>query len=377
MYPIIRSSCPLDDAEISFVRFDVPHQGLRERLKESLAECDSVFGLQTAVRQTFFISPATSAAEIATVVNEAYGENTPPTTYVRQTPADGHAVSCELWTLAGKFPILHTPHLALATPPSAAWGFIGGTTASPTVSGGESVGRLLRQVQGELRAVGLDFQRIVRTWFYIGGILEPMEGGTCYDSFNAARNEFYRDKWNDLVRSPASTGIGTDARDVVFEGLVVLPKTAALQTCWLDNPLQTPPYLYDIACARTAKPSFSRAAALRFAHATLTFISGAASIRGSVVIHEGDAAAQTEATVENIAALLPGEGLAGLRQLRVYIKRPEDVAAVRAVCRARLPDVPCAWLIGDVCRRECLVEIEGVHFAANVFDKAAGDGEDA
>ena len=49
-----------------------------------------------------------------------------------------------------------------------------------------------------------------------------------------------------------------------------------------------------------------------------------------------------------------------LMQFRVYVKRPEDVEAVRACCLDRFPDVPHTYLVADICWPECLVEIEGV-----------------
>jgi hypothetical protein len=51
---------------------------------------------------------------------------------------------------------------------------------------------------------------------------------------------------------------------------------------------------------------------------------------------------------------------------RVYIKRPEDFPAVRTVCEQRLGELPTIYAIGDVCRPELLVEIEGIAFSSKV-----------
>jgi enamine deaminase RidA (YjgF/YER057c/UK114 family) len=103
-----------------------------------------------------------------------------------------------------------------------------------------------------------------------------------------------------------------------------------------------------------------------------TFISGTASITCSETQFAGDADRQTHQTLDNIAALIsednfrqhgaPGLG-GGLEQLalaRVYIKRREDYAAVKAVCQARLGELPTIYAIADVCRPDLLVEIEGI-----------------
>ena len=108
---------------------------------------------------------------------------------------------------------------------------------------------------------------------------------------------------------------------------------------------------------------------------TTIFVSGTASITASETRHVGDAAGQTGETLDNIAALisednlqqhnLPGLGAAldGLGLVRVYIKRAEDYPAVRAVCEQRLGELPTIYAIGDVCRPELLVEIEGIAFS--------------
>jgi len=76
--------------------------------------------------------------------------------------------------------------------------------------------------------------------------------------------------------------------------------------------------------------------------------------------------------LDNIADLIDGQNLAshgipgfacGLNNLecvRVYVKRPAELEAIRQVCERRLPEVPMLYTIADVCRPELLVEIEGV-----------------
>ena len=367
MGPVISRTLPVGDAVITFVTFDLPKHNLRAGLSAALSECDRVVGLENIARQTFFLSDDVDALELAGVVERAYGRPTPVTSYVNQCPADGHAVSCELWAFSTLSPLRRTPHVTWATTSDATWGFVGGmaTSRDEPLAGG--VERMLKDVQCDLRSGGLEFEQMVRTWYYIGGLLRSGDDGLRYEQFNASRNEFYRDKWPDLCRTPASTGIGMDAGQVVFEGLVVRPHAEAVDVAWLDNPLQTPPYLYDIQTKQNRKPSFSRAAAVRVADTALTFISGTASIRCSEVIHPDDPVAQTEATLENIAALVGGETLRDLQQFRVYIKQREDLNAIRDCCRACLPDAPCVYTIADVCKPDCLVEIEGVHVTTNVL----------
>jgi enamine deaminase RidA (YjgF/YER057c/UK114 family) len=155
----------------------------------------------------------------------------------------------------------------------------------------------------------------------------------------------------------------------------------------LENPRQTA--AYDYAARYSPKsPKFCRAMAVSCGQYTTTFVSGTASITASETRHIGDAAAQTDETLENIAALisednlsrhgLPGLGttLEGLGLVRVYIKHAEDYPAVRAVCEQRLGELPTIYAIGDVCRPDLLVELEGIAFSRKA-PAAVGDGSPA
>ena len=89
-----------------------------------------------------------------------------------------------------------------------------------------------------------------------------------------------------------------------------------------------------------------------------------------------DVQRQTVQTLDNIAALigednfrrhgLPGLGntLDNLALVRVYVKRQEDYRQARAVCEARLGELPTIYAVADICRPELLVEIEGIAFSA-------------
>ncbi len=106
-----------------------------------------------------------------------------------------------------------------------------------------------------------------------------------------------------------------------------------------------------------------------------TFISGTASITASESRHDDSVERQTHQTIENIEALIAADsfrrhGLSGSGQrstdlavARVYVKRQEDHDAVRAICRARFGELPTIYVVGDICRPELLVEIEGIAFS--------------
>ncbi|MGA2618923.1 MAG: hypothetical protein ABSF26_15035, partial [Thermoguttaceae bacterium] len=151
----------------------------------------------------------------------------------------------------------------------------------------------------------------------------------------------------------------------------------------LENPRQTA--AFDYADHYSPKsPKFCRAMALSCGNYATIFVSGTASITDSETWHVGDAVAQTHETLDNIAALiceenlcyhgLPGLGasLDGLGLVRVYIKRAEDYASVRAACEKRLGELPTICAMADVCRPELLVEIEGIAFSRRGSGLLAG-----
>ncbi len=108
------------------------------------------------------------------------------------------------------------------------------------------------------------------------------------------------------------------------------------------------------------------------------FISGTASITTSETRHIDDVKRQTHETLDNIGTLISsdnfrGHGFAGLGATledlafaRVYLKRHDDYAVVRAICLERMGDLPMIYVVCDLCRPELLVEIEAVAFSADV-----------
>jgi enamine deaminase RidA (YjgF/YER057c/UK114 family) len=240
---------------------------------------------------------------------------------------------------------------------------------------------------GRMRAVlaGADsnLQRVVRTWFYLGGITEPEAGVRRYHELNRARTNCYRSirfscsslgplAAHDVY--PASTGIGMAGRGLVASCLALEASRDDVSLLPLENPQQTPAYAYDPKYSPQS-PKFSRAVALVLGNYVTTWVSGTASIVDSESCHRGDPAKQTAQTLDNIERLIAadnfaarglkgaGASLRDLAKIRVYLKRPEDLAKCRATCEQRLGSVPAIYAVADICRPELLVEIEGVAFS--------------
>ena len=95
-------------------------------------------------------------------------------------------------------------------------------------------------------------------------------------------------------------------------------------------------------------------------------ISGTASIVGHQTLHPGDLSNQLATTFDNIDLLLNSISrsrtplAAKPTLLKVYIRHASDLAVIRAAVERAFPAVPTRYLQGDICRKELLVELEGL-----------------
>ena len=100
------------------------------------------------------------------------------------------------------------------------------------------------------------------------------------------------------------------------------------------------------------------------------FISGTASVVGHETRHQDALEAQLREALRNVEVLLQTTGrdertriggLSDLDSLKVYLRHPQDYAAVKAAVETLVgADVPALYLQGDICRDDLLVEVEGI-----------------
>ena len=207
---------------------------------------------------------------------------------------------------------------------------------------------------------------LIRIWNYFADINLGDEDAERYRQFCVGRAQAVDAEFNNPP--PAATAIGASRQD----GLHVIALCSKEPAIALENPRQTPAWQYPRQYGKVS-PGFSRGALLEAGSAhPLLLASGTASIVGHASVHVGDVAEQCRESLCNLRALLDvGEKHGGVpfafgqcRALRVYIRDPQHLQAVRTVFEASgLPPENIVYLHGDVCRRELAVELEGV-FAA-------------
>lgn len=259
---------------------------------------------------------------------------------------------------------------------------------------------------------------IVRQWNYIGHITEAENGMQHYQAFNEARARFYKSSdWHERGY-PAATGIGMSIQGLIISLIACIFTTPQVRILPIDNPLQVAAHHYSqsklvgekqrsfakietiepaelrkkatITTVTTPKsekkslssgmketttiiplstPKFERGKILLNQQSGLCYVSGTAAIRGEESMHSLNAELQTRQTIENINFLISEENLrpVGITDfvttfvsLRVYFKNKEDAEVIQAEVEKQWAGIPVVYMQADICRKELLVEIEGV-----------------
>lgn len=245
----------------------------------------------------------------------------------------------------------------------------------------ERIGASYAAMTDACRALG--YPHPLRMWNFIPGIHESHAGLDRYQSFCRARHEPLERHLKAIGDGfPAATVIGTRAQEGVIYFLA-----AKEPGRHLENPRQLPPPEYPEAYGPRS-PSFSRATLARSGGETANapslargprldpiaesalYISGTASIVGHESRHSFDTGRQTREILRNLEELVQTAGRASglafrdLRDIvraRVFLRDLADLPAVSALLQPALPGAqPILYHEGDLCRRELMIEIEGI-----------------
>ena len=359
MEPIKNNSRPF-----SFYTLSFPCKGLelKEGIKGVLAHVEPGHIL----KQTLFYPPSVDSEELLDIVREVYSGNPPATSLICQPLADGMDIGLELWCIDAD--VQYKNGISLLELFDSKWAFLSGIEPEPHLSFQMKCGSVLNRMHMIMNSIGFTFKHLVRTWYYIGGILQ-MEGDMSrYDLLNMTRNKFYDGIWDEKGQYPASTGIGMDADSIIMDGIALVPSPDT-RVVRLENPLQIRASDYDIPFER--RPRFCRAIFIGNGGSGVMFVSGTASIRGADVIHPDNIRDQTYVTIENIKRLISNDNLSrydiswditlnDIPNIRVYVKERSYYHEVKEICKEYFANIPQIYLVADICRSSLLVEIEAV-----------------
>lgn len=200
---------------------------------------------------------------------------------------------------------------------------------------------------------------VLRLWNYFDAINEGAGDDERYRRFCVGRARGMAEVWQD--RYPAATAIGR--RDGV-RVLQVYALAARLPGLPVENPRQVNAWRYPREYGPTP-PTFARGMTTP---AGQLLISGTAAVVGSASRHHDDVAAQLDETLTNVESLIRTAGTNGAKApgpgsvLKAYVRDANDAPLIVAKLSAALGDAQGLLVLrGDICRRELLVEIDGVH----------------
>ncbi len=224
---------------------------------------------------------------------------------------------------------------------------------------------LYRRLFAKARALG--YPHLLRLWNYFPRINQECDGLERYQAFCAGRHQALAAELAEFeTRLPAASAIGTRAGDLQLYGLAAREPGAQI-----ENPRQVSAFHYPRQYSRRS-PSFSRAILKSWGEGREhLYISGTASIVGHASVHH-ELAAQLEETLANLEALLGEANRRAARPLalallKIYVRSELDPAPLRVrIARTFGDNIPLLFLRADICRRELLIEIEGLatEFAA-------------
>ncbi len=209
------------------------------------------------------------------------------------------------------------------------------------------------------------FSHLLRMWNYFPSINADQSGLERYRRFCVGRHQAfstYNNKFASIL--PAASAVGT--QNGPFQVLFLAGKQPGKP---FENPRQISAYEYP-SIYGPKSPSFARATLYSTSTRCQLFVAGTASIVGHATRHQGDPAKQTLETLSNIDAVLnrvcherqeawgtkPPEGL-----LKVFVRHQKDFLTVREVLEDhKYGKSPILYVLGEMCRKELLLEIEGM-----------------
>lgn len=209
------------------------------------------------------------------------------------------------------------------------------------------------------------YPHVLRMWNYFGDIDGEQAGIGRYQRFCMGRYQAFVESESEFEEYlPAASVIGSAGSTVtVYFVAARAPGTP------VENPRQVSAFRYPPQYSPQS-PSFSRAMLKTWAACARLYVSGTASIVGHATMHAGDIREQLSEILQNLQALLGHASRIGQTDLtagsatallKVYLRHATDFPVVQQGLARILGDVPALYLQGEFCRRDLLLEIEGIY----------------
>lgn len=233
----------------------------------------------------------------------------------------------------------------------------------PDVGLALTTNKVYRRLLAHIREMG--FPYLWRIWNYFPRMNVVENGLERYRQFCVGRHQALSESLSNFPASlPAGTAVGTQSGP-----LQIYVLAGSHPATPLGNPRQLDAYLYPKQYGPRS-PSFARATICRSESGSQLFIAGTASVVGHDSRHIGLPEEQAKETVRNLRALIEhadngfiaNETRTSNRAFfKIYVRNVEQFSIIRQSLRdPLLTSSRLLFLKGDLCRRELLVEIEGL-----------------
>jgi enamine deaminase RidA (YjgF/YER057c/UK114 family) len=195
---------------------------------------------------------------------------------------------------------------------------------------------------------------LLRTWIYVRDI-DNNYGGMV----KARRELFEKVGLTKETRYIASTGIEGKSAD--NQSLVTIDALAIKNI--KEEQIVRIEALQNLSSTISYGVTFERGSRFRFGDRSHIHISGTASIdnKGNI-LYVSDIRGQTHRTLDNVEALLQGQGavLGDMNYLIIYLRNPKHFYLIQDILSERIPESVCLMpVFAPVCRPGWLIEIEG------------------
>lgn len=216
------------------------------------------------------------------------------------------------------------------------------------------------------RINSLGYPNLVRVWNYFEHINNDENELERYRQFCIGRFDAFSALGLAEQQFPSACAIGH------FGGNLVIYALATNRVpVHYENPLQQQAYHYPKEYGPRS-PSFARASLLAVDEQNAKiFVSGTASVVGNKTLHPESVELQTRETLKNLDHLLSHISTQELAKgrpvhritpeiLKVYVRSTQDLSNIQALVAHHYPATPTLYLHADICRKDLLLEIDGI-----------------
>lgn len=210
-----------------------------------------------------------------------------------------------------------------------------------------------------------EFPNLVRCWNYFSKINLETNGVERYKQFCSGRFDAFVGKYKSMHRHlPAGSAVGSEAGPLIINFIATRNQSIK----HIENPRQVSAYQYPREYGRRS-PSFARATCMDWREGQHIYVAGTASIVGHKSYHREDPLEQINEIHRNLDTLLDQSGFfqgcdAGKEMLitKTYLRDAALLPLVKEKMEKRLGggEQSSLYLVGDICRKELLLEVEGI-----------------